>query len=241
MKLTEHEHEESCPHHGAPTPDGQDDNDGAIWVNQFTEESARAFANQLQRRSSVDANAPITVYIDSGGGEAYSLLTMISAMDSVPNDVITVAMGKAMSAGAILLSHGDLRYASPHSSIMVHEVSGGLGGHLEDINNTHVHLSKLNEYVMQMLAKNCKIKGGYPALKKKLKKARDLYLSADEAVKFGLVDRVGVPFISKNVSVGYFLNDVIGTIRNVNAATLKEIQKLKGKTPKKRKNSGGNK
>lgn len=176
------------------------DNNGPIWVNKFTEDSARAFVKQLQFQSTRDPTAPIVIYIDSYGGDAYSLLTMISAMDAVPNEIITVAMGKAMSAGAVLLACGDVRCAIPLSTIMIHEVSSGTFGHIADMNIQHENIAQLNEKVLSLLAKRCKIKGGVAALKRSLSKVRDLYLTADEAVKFGLIDKVGFPVIQRNFS-----------------------------------------
>lgn len=181
------------------------DQDGPIWVNDFTENNARAFVKQLEYQSAQGPDCPIIIYIDSKGGEVYALLTMIAAMEQVPNQLVTVALGKAMSAGAILLAHGDIRYASEHAAIMIHEVSAGTVGHIDDLNVQHTNISQLNEKIMKMLAKTCKIKGGAPALKKTLAKARDLYLTADEAVKFGIVDHIGIPSIQRTISIQYSL------------------------------------
>jgi ATP-dependent Clp protease protease subunit len=195
------------------------DADGPIWVNKFSEEAARAFTKQLQYQSKRDPNAPIVVYIDSPGGDVYALLTMLSAIDSVPNKIVTVALGKAMSAGAMLLAYGDLRYASPHASLMIHEISAGTVGHIDDINVQHKNIADLNEYIMKLFAKSCKIKGGYASLKKTLAKVRDLYLSPREAVKFGLVDRIGVPMLVRGIGVEYILtSDPRGKYANAKEA-----------------------
>lgn len=180
-------------------------NDDPIWVSEFDDKSAKEFVLQLQRQSAKDPTAPILIYIDSFGGSAHGLLTMISAMESVPNQLITVSLGKAMSAGAVLLACGDIRYASPHSSIMVHEMSTWIGGHIDDVNVEHENIIRLNEYIMQLLAKKCKIKSGLAGLKKKLKGVRDLYLTAEEAVTFGLVDRIGVPMLQQKHSTEWSL------------------------------------
>ena len=202
-KVHEHDEDEDDVDFEASRSDHED---GPIWVNDFNESSARNFTKQIQRQSNQNPQAPIIVYIDSGGGEVYALLTMISAIDSVPNKVITVALGKAMSAGAMLLAYGDLRYASPHANIMIHEMSAGTVGHIDDIHTQHSNLHNLNEYIMKMLAKSIKIKGGYPALKKTLATRRDLYLSPDQAVKFGVVDHIGIPMLGRSVSVDFFVS-----------------------------------
>lgn len=181
------------------------DFDGPIWVNKFTEDSARGFVKQLQYQSEQDSSSPIVINIDSYGGDVYALFTMIAAMEAIPNQIITVAYGKAMSAGAVLLSCGHIRYAAPYSTIMIHEVSGGAGGHIADINIQHDQIVQLNEKILSILAEKTKIKGGTAALKKMMEKDRDLYFTPEEAAKFGVVDRVGVPIIQRRVSVDFNL------------------------------------
>lgn len=182
------------------------DQDGPIWVNKFTEDSARAFVKQLQHQSKQDPRQPIIVYIDSLGGDAYALLTMISAMEQIPNQIITCALGKAMSAGAVLLACGDIRFASEHTSVMVHEISSGTAGHIDDIHVQHTTITKLNEKIMKLFLNKLKTKGGGTMLKKLLSGTRDLYLDANEAKQLGIVDHIGVPMLQKNVSVQYVLS-----------------------------------
>ena len=181
------------------------DENGPIWVNKFSEDSARAFVKQLHYQSLRDPTLPIIIYIDSNGGDAYALLTMIAALEQVPNQIITCALSKAMSAGAMLLACGDIRFASEHSTIMIHEISAGTGGHIDDINVQHSAITKLNEKLMKILVKKSKFKGGAAALKKLLANSRDLYLEADEAKAHGFVDHIGIPMLHKNISVQYAL------------------------------------
>jgi ATP-dependent Clp protease protease subunit len=182
------------------------DKDGPIWVNKFSEDSARAFVKQLHYQSRQDPTVPLVIYIDSLGGDVYALLTMIAAMEQVPNEIVTCALSKAMSAGAMLLACGDVRFASEHSTLMIHEISAGTVGHISDINTQHINITKLNDKLTKLLVKKCKIKGGTTALKKVLANQRDLYLDPDEAMKFGLIDHIGIPMLYKNVSVQYFLS-----------------------------------
>lgn len=182
------------------------DADGPIWVNKFSEDSARAFVKQLHYQSKQDPTVPILIYIDSNGGDAYALLTMIAAIEQVPNQIITCALSKAMSAGAMLLACGDIRFASEHSTIMIHEISAGTIGHIDDINVQHTNITKLNEKLMKLLVKKSKFKGGATALKKLLVASRDLYLDADEAKELGFIDHVGIPMLHKNISVQYVLS-----------------------------------
>jgi ATP-dependent protease ClpP protease subunit len=127
-------------------------------------------------------------------------------MESIPNQIITCAFSKAMSAGAMLLAYGDTRFASEHSTLMIHEISAGAVGHIDDINIQHSNITKLNEKLMKLLVKKCKFKGGIQALKKMLANSRDLYLDPEEAIKFGLIDHIGVPTLQKNLSIQYTLS-----------------------------------
>ena len=91
------------------------DHGDEIWVIEFNEESAQDFRTSILKKSKENSHAPIIIYIDSYGGYVDSLAKMIATMDEIPNPKVTVCMGKAMSCGAILLSHGDLRFCDQHS------------------------------------------------------------------------------------------------------------------------------
>lgn len=218
-KKQDHDHDEDESEAVSALPEFLDMN-GPIWVNKFSEDSARAFVKQLQHQSRQDPVAPIMIYIDSFGGDAYALLTMIAAMEQVPNPIITCALSKAMSAGAMLLACGDTRFASEHCTIMIHEMSAGTVGHIDDINVQHVNLVKLNEKLMKLLAKKCKIKGGVTALKKHLLNQRDFYLDAEEAMKFGVIDSIGIPMLHKSMQYLFSVNPRA----NINAETTKKTK-----------------
>ncbi|MDE2425766.1 MAG: ATP-dependent Clp protease proteolytic subunit [Elusimicrobia bacterium] len=165
-----------------------------IWVNNFTEESAKQFVYKLLKLSKKDKSKPILVYIDSYGGIVDSLATMLAAMDSVKNDIVTVCVGKAMSCGSILLSHGDIRYVAPHSSVMVHEISFGAWGNFNDVVVEAEEVKRMNKYFMELLAKNCG--KSYSEFKKVFKnERRNIYLDPQEALKFGIADKIGIPTI----------------------------------------------
>jgi len=170
-----------------------------ILVNEFTEESAQDFREDLLDASKGDQLKPIIVYIDSYGGQVDALAKMIETMDEVPNPIITVAIGKAMSCGAMLLSHGDIRFIGRHARVMIHEVSSGTAGDVHDMNADAMEAKRLNKYFMGLLAKNCGIKGGYDALRKMIKNqdGRDNYLDAAAAVRFGIVDGIGMPRVNR--------------------------------------------
>lgn len=174
-------------------------NSEEIVVNDFTESSAQNFRDRLFESFKEDPQKPIIVYIDSYGGSADALAKMIESMDEISNPIITVALGKSMSCGAILLSHGDMRLCGKHSRVMIHEVSGGASGDVHDVSADASEMKRLNKHFMQLLAKNCNIKGGYDALRKimKDKDGRDHYMDAEQAKAFGIVDGIGMPRINK--------------------------------------------
>lgn len=170
-----------------------------IWINEFTEKSAQDFrAAMLSHVNKLnDDNRPVIVYIDSYGGAVDSLVKMLETMDSVPNPIITVCMGKAMSCGAVLLSHGDIRFCGQHSRVMVHEVSSFAFGDVHDIENNAKESSRLNRYIMGLLARNCDIEGGYNGLRRTIKDhdGREIWMDAKAALRFGIVDNIGIPVV----------------------------------------------
>jgi ATP-dependent Clp protease protease subunit len=173
-----------------------------ILVNEFTEESAAQFKQELIEQSMQNIMAPIVVHIDSYGGYVDSLAMMIEAMEYVPNPIITVAIGKAFSCGAMLLAAGDVRFCGRHSRVMVHELSGGAQGDVNEVFSNSVQLKDLNRYWMSYLAKKCKIKGGYAGIKKLLNKSEvnDVYFTPEQALNFGIVDYIGLPAVIENVT-----------------------------------------
>lgn len=170
-----------------------------IWVNEFTEESAQEFREALIAEAKGDIMRPIVIYIDSYGGQVDALAKMVETMDEIPNPMVTVAVGKAMSCGAVLLSCGNVRFCGKHARIMIHEMSGGTHGDVHDMNADAEEMKRLNRYFMGILAKNCGIKGGYDSLRKIIKgqDGRDTYMDAKAALAFGIVDAIGMPKINR--------------------------------------------
>jgi ATP-dependent Clp protease, protease subunit len=172
-----------------------------IWVTAFTEESAQKFREMMIMHAKHGGSHPIVVYIDSYGGQVDSLAKMIETMDEVSNPIVTVCMGKAMSCGAILLSHGDVRFCGRHSRVMIHEVSSGTIGDVHDMHADVEEVKRLNQYFLGLLAKNCGY-NSYSELRKLIKEqdGRDRYLDAKSAVDFGIVDIVGLPRVHSSAT-----------------------------------------
>lgn len=167
-----------------------------IWVHEFTEKSAQEFREQVLERTDKEGTLVIPVYIDSYGGSVYALAKMIATMEEVPNRFITTCMGKAMSCGAILLSHGDLRFVDKYASVMVHNVSAAAWGDVFDMKARTDEMLRLNEKFMTLFASNCGMT--YEELQDLIKSqtdSKEIWMDAAEAVKFGLADKIGVPEI----------------------------------------------
>lgn len=166
-----------------------------IYVTAFTEKSAQRFRQQVHEVvDECGPDKPIIVYIDSYGGYADSLASMLETMDEVPNPFITVAIGKSMSCGAILLSHGDYRFCGRYARVMVHEVQSVVWGNARTMKNDLNETLRLNRKLMELLAKNCGMKS-YEELKDRFKQkdADELWMGPEDALKFGIVDHVGMP------------------------------------------------
>lgn len=175
----------------------ENDYEREIWVNHFDEKHAQKFRDQVMRIAERGEEIIIPVYIDSYGGYVDSLAKMIETMDSVPNRFITICMGKAMSCGAILLSHGDIRYCGKYSRIMIHNVQSGSWGDTYELKSTYEQTDRMNKVFMGLLAKNCN--KSHDELQKEIKESvngKEIWLDGDEAFSFGIVDHVGTPAIT---------------------------------------------
>jgi len=162
------------------------------------EKSAKEFREAVFSQSNENSEKPLIVTIDTRGGDVYALASMVETMRSVPNPIITSCSGKAFSAGAILLSYGLKRYCGPHSRIMIHEMVGWTEGNIHEVQADSEEFVRINQCWLGELARNCKIEGGYNALKELIKNSKDnrtIRLTPEEAVKFGIVDGIGIPII----------------------------------------------
>ena len=178
-----------------------------ILVNSFTEESAQEFRERVLEIAHDDPNTVIPIRIDSYGGSVDSLMKMIETMDEVDNRFITHCSGKAMSCGAILLSHGDIRFCGKYSRTLIHNVSSFSYGDVLDQAQTAHETMRLNKLALGLLADNCEMT--YKELQahiKATKGSKDLIMSANQSKKFGLVDYVGAPLIQVAT---YFHVDVV--------------------------------
>lgn len=143
---------------------------------------------QLLFLASEDAKKDISLYINSPGGSVSATLAMIDTMNHIQPDVSTVCVGMAASGGAWLLSAGakGKRYILPNAEVMIHQPLGGAEGQASDIAITAQHILSTRDRLNKMMAKNT----GQPLKKIESDVDRDFFMTAEEAVKYGIVDKM---------------------------------------------------
>jgi len=177
-----------------------------IRVNKFDEDSAKDFVEAMSIAQNTGQTV-IPVIIDSYGGQVYSLMSMISAIKSSRIPVATIVEGKAMSCGAILFTFGaeGMRFMDPDSTLMIHDVSSGSWGKVEEVKADSKEADRLNKKVYEMMARNC---GKQPDYFLKIVHDRghaDWYLDATEAKTHNLANDLRLPTFKVKVSVDFSL------------------------------------
>ncbi len=150
---------------------------------------------QLLFLESEDPKKDITLYINSPGGQIQSGLAIVDAMHHIKPHVATVCVGMAASMGATILSQGakGKRFALPNAEVMIHQPLTGVEGQASDIEITAKHIIRLKEKLTKMMADAT----GQTYAKVEKDKDRDYWMSAEEAKKYGIVDHVLKPKVSK--------------------------------------------
>ena len=133
-------------------------------------------------------DGPITLHINSPGGEVYSGLAILDTMNFIKPQVSTICVGMAASMAAVLLSAGakGKRFCLPHSKVMIHQPSGGAQGQQTEIEIVAEEIKKTRRELNQILSDA----SGQPIEKVQADTERDNYLTAAEALDYGLIDRI---------------------------------------------------
>jgi ATP-dependent Clp protease protease subunit len=155
------------------------------------EESAFQFLEQLTAMEYLDITRPITIYIDTYGGDLNTAMLMYDAIRMCAAPITTLGIGKVMSAGTLIMAAGDpgFRLITKNTRVMIHPVSGGIVGDLNDMNCEIEEINKSQELFCELLSIHSnKTK---KQVMEDMKKTN--YMTATQAVKYGLVDRV-MPF-----------------------------------------------
>ena len=164
-------------------------NDRVVFLGgQVEEETANLIVAQLVHLESDDPDKDIHLYINSPGGSIYAGLAIYDAMQFIKPDVQTICYGIAMSMGSLLLAGGaqGKRMALPNSRILIHQPSGGYEGQSSDVEIHAREILELRARVDQIYAKHT----GQSVERVHADMERDRYFNGEEAVAYGLVDRV---------------------------------------------------
>lgn len=149
---------------------------------------ANSVIAQLLFLEKQDSKKDIILYVNSPGGQVSSTMAMYDTMQYISPDVSTVCLGMAASGGAIILMAGKKgkRYALPHSEIMIHQPLGGTEGQATDIAIHAEHIIRMKDMLNEMIARHT----GQKVAKVKVDTERDKFLSAQEALEYGLIDKI---------------------------------------------------
>ena len=159
---------------------------------EVTDESANLIVAQLLFLESEDPDKDIFLYINSPGGSVTAGMAIYDTMNYIKADVSTICVGMAASMGAFLLSSGakGKRYALPNAEVMIHQPLGGFQGQATDIGIHANRMLKIKERLNKILSENT----NQPLEKLSADVERDYFLDGEEAVEYGIVDKV----ITKN-------------------------------------------
>ena len=149
---------------------------------------ANAIIAQLLFLESDQPDQDIYLYINSPGGQVSSGMAIYDTMQYIKPDVQTICIGQAASMGALLLAAGakDKRFSLPHARIMIHQPSGGFQGQHSDIEIQAKEISKIRGILDGILATHC----GQNSKKVRQDTERDNYMTGEEALKYGLIDKL---------------------------------------------------
>ena len=149
---------------------------------------ANLIVAQLLHLESQDPDKDISIYINSPGGSIYAGLAIYDTMQFIKPDVATMCVGIAMSMGSLLLAGGaqGKRMALPNAKILIHQVSSGFQGQATDIEIHAREVIDLRTKLDEIIAKHT----GQDIAKVKTDTERDYFMSSEEAVEYGIIDRV---------------------------------------------------
>ena len=173
-----------------------------VTVNEFTEKSAKEFRSQIAVAHNTGQKI-IPIVIDSYGGQAYSLMSMISTIQNSKLPIATIVEGKAMSCGAVLLTCGEegMRYMDPDATVMIHDVASGQHGKNEEDKASAAETDRLNTKIFKIMAQNCGKPEDYFLKEIHERGHADWFLEADECRRIGMINHTRLPKINVKIDV----------------------------------------
>ena len=157
-----------------------------LLTGEINDMMAEVVIAQLLYLDSLGKEEPVHIYINSPGGSVTAGLAILDTMRLVKSKIYTYCIGLAASMGAVLLSSGDRRYIVPHEEVMIHHPLGGTRGQASDIEIAAEHISRTKKLLNTILAENCH--KPYEDVSRDTE--RDNWKSAEEALEYGLVDKI---------------------------------------------------
>ena len=173
-----------------------------IRVIKFDEESCEKFQHDLN--SAVGTGQEVVpVVVDSFGGQIYTVMGMIAAIEQCPVPVATILTTKAMSCGSALFCFGTegYRYMHPDATIMIHDASWGSHGKVEDVKNDAQHLEDMNKRLFKKMAKQIGHPPDYILNLIREHSHVDWFLSAKEAKRHNIANHLKIPSLQVEVTV----------------------------------------
>ncbi len=157
-------------------------------TGEINDALANTVVAQLIYLEAKDSTKDISLYINSPGGSVTAGMAIYDTMNYIKCDVSTICIGMAASMGAFLLSSGakGKRFVLPNSEVMIHQPLGGASGQATEIQIMANHIQKTKEKLTKILSKN----SSQPFEKVLADCERDNYMSAEEALEYGLVDKI---------------------------------------------------
>jgi ATP-dependent Clp protease protease subunit len=157
-------------------------------VGPVDDNTANIIVAQLLFLESENPDKDISFYINSPGGSVTAGMAIYDTMQFIKSDVSTMCIGQAASMGALLLAGGakGKRYSLPHSRVMIHQPLGGVQGQAADIEIHAKEILKIRERLNQILSHHT----GQPIEKIAVDTDRDNFMSADDSVEYGIIDKV---------------------------------------------------
>ncbi len=172
-----------------------------VRVNKFNEEAAEGFTKDMNEARN-SGQPVIPVVIDSYGGQVYSLLAMISEIKDCEIPVATIVESKAMSCGAVLFTFGTegYRFMSPDATVMIHDVSSGGRGKVEEVKADAAEADRLDQKIYKMMSQNCGKKDDYFKKIVHKKGHADWFLDSGECKKHNVCNHIRVPELSIRIT-----------------------------------------
>lgn len=173
-----------------------------IWVNDFDESFNKTFFEEFTKANNNDQPV-IPIYIDSFGGDVYSLSAMLDILKTAKKPIATICIGKAMSCGAILLTAGTkgYRFMSENAVVMIHDVSSVANGKFEEIVSDAQETTRIQNLFYKTLDNNCEQESGYFDKLVFNRGRADWYINPEDCKKHKLIDHIGIPTFKYSIKI----------------------------------------